>query len=148
MSLTMRAMEAVMFKVSRSRHGFERTVEMVRENALRVGWDVPWNFELQEHYREKGFSDMTRVVNVYLCNPQGGYDIMKSDAMDRLTVEAELADHAYSGWLGETKGLADRVGRRIGSMLGLSATIKLVAPKTLQRSEGKAQRVADERTLV
>ena len=76
MSLTMRLMKAAMFKVSRSRHDFERTVELVRENALRVGWDIPWCFELQQHYREKGLSDMTKVVNMYLCNPQGGYDIM------------------------------------------------------------------------
>ncbi len=42
MSLTMSAMKAVMFKVSRSKHDFEQTVQMIRENALRVGWDVPW----------------------------------------------------------------------------------------------------------
>ena len=47
MSLTMRVMKSVMFKVSRSKHDFEHTVQMVRENALRVGWDVPWRFELQ-----------------------------------------------------------------------------------------------------
>ena len=36
MSLTMRAMKSVMFKVSKSKHDFEQTVEMVRENAARV----------------------------------------------------------------------------------------------------------------
>lgn len=86
MSLTMRMMKAVMFKVSKSKLDFEQTVQTVRENALRVGWDVPWRFELQQHYVEKGLSDMTKVVNVYLCNPQGGYDIMKSDVYKPMAV--------------------------------------------------------------
>ncbi len=44
MSLTMRAMKAAMFKVNRSKHDFEQTVKRVCENALKVGWDVPWRF--------------------------------------------------------------------------------------------------------
>ena len=95
MSLTMRIMKAVMFKVSRSKHGFEQTVEMVRENALRVGWDVPWRFELQQHYRERGLSDMTKVVNIYLCNPQGGYDIMKDDVYKPMAVMMPTAVSVY-----------------------------------------------------
>ncbi len=95
MSLTMSAMKTVMFKVSRSKHDFEQTVQMVRENALRVGWDVPWRFELQRHYCEKGFSDMTKVVNVYLCNPQGGYDIMKSDVYKPMAVMMPTAVSVY-----------------------------------------------------
>ena len=95
MSLTMRAMNAVMFKVSRAKHDFEQTVQMVRENATRVGWDVPWRFELQQHYREKGFADMTRVVNVYLCNPQGGYDIIKGDVFKPMAVLMPTAVSVY-----------------------------------------------------
>ena len=44
MSLTMRAMKAATFKVNRSKHDFEQTVKRVCENALPVGWDVPWRF--------------------------------------------------------------------------------------------------------
>ncbi len=95
MSLTMRLMKAAMFKVSRSQHDFERTVQMVRENALRVGWDIPWCFELQQHYREKGLSDMTKVANLYLCNPQGGYDIMKNDVYKPMAVMMPTAVSVY-----------------------------------------------------
>jgi uncharacterized protein (DUF302 family) len=84
-----------MFKVSRSEHDFDRTVQMIRENAVRVGWDVPWRFELQQHYVERGLADMTKAVNVYLCNPQGGYDIMQSDTFKPMAVMMPTAVSVY-----------------------------------------------------
>ena len=101
MSLTMRVMKTVMFKVSRSKHDFEQTVQMVGENALRVGWDVPWRFELQQHYCKRGLSDMTKVVNRYPCNPQGGYDIMKGDAYKPMAVKMPTAVSVYETSGGE-----------------------------------------------
>lgn len=74
---------------------------MIRENALRVGWDVPWRFELQQHYRERGLSDMTRVVNMYLCNPQTGYDIMKKDVYKPMAVLMPTAVSGYESSGGE-----------------------------------------------
>jgi len=111
MSLTMHAMKAVMFKVSRSRHSFEQTVQMVRDNALRVGWDVPWRFELQRHYCDKGLSDMTKVVNLYLCNPTGGYDIMKSDVFKPMAVMMPTAVSVYETSGGEVHVSRMNLGR-------------------------------------
>jgi len=117
MSLAMSAMKAVMFKVSRSKHDFEQTLQMVRENALSVGWDVPWRFELQQHYCERGFSDMTKVVNVYLCNPQGGYDIMKSDEFKPMAVMMPTAVSVYETNGGEVYVSRMNLGR-MSSMFG------------------------------
>lgn len=111
MSFTMRLMRAAMFKVSRSRHDFEHTVQLVRQNALRVGWDVPWNFELQQHYRESGFKDMTKVVNVYLCSPQGGYDIMKDDVFKPMAVLMPTAVSVYETSGGEVYVSRMNLGR-------------------------------------
>ena len=111
MSLTMRVMQAVMFKVSRSKHDFDETVQMVRENAVRVGWDIPWRFELQQHYRESGFSDMTKVINVYLCNPQGGYDIMKGDVYKPMAVMMPTAVSVYETSGGEVYVSRMNLGR-------------------------------------
>jgi uncharacterized protein (DUF302 family) len=94
-------MKAAMFKVSRSEHDFEHTVQTIREDALRVGWDIPWCFELQQHYQEKGLTDMTRVVNMYLCNPQGGYDIMKNDVYKPMAVMMPTAVSVYETCRGE-----------------------------------------------
>lgn len=40
-----------------------------------------------------------------------------------------------------------KVGAKLKQALGISAEIKLVEPKTIQRSEGKAVRVIDNRNL-
>lgn len=117
MSLTMRLMKAVMFKVSRSKHDFEQTVQMVGENALRVGWDVPWRFELQQHYCERGLSDMTKVVNIYLCNPQGGYDIMKGDVYKPMAVMMPTAVSVYETSGGEVCVSRMNLGR-MSAMFG------------------------------
>ena len=117
MSLTMRVMKAVMFKVSRSKHDFGQTVQLIRENALRVGWDVPWDFELQQHYRESGLSDMTKAVNMYLCNPQGGYDIMKDDVFKPMAVLMPTAVSIYETSGGEVYVSRMNLGR-MSAMFG------------------------------
>ena len=117
MSFTMRVMKAAMFRVSRSKHDFEQTVRMVRENALRVGWDVPWHFELQQHYCERGLSDMTKVVNVYLCNPEGGYAIMKNDVYKPMAVMMPTAVSVYETSRGDVFVSRMNLGR-MSSMFG------------------------------
>ncbi len=106
-----------MFKVSRSKHDFEQTVQVLRENALRVGWHIPWDFELQQHYRESGFSDMTKVVNLYLCNPQGGYDIMKDDVFKPMAVLMPTAVSVYETGGGEVYVSRMNLGR-MAAMFG------------------------------
>ncbi len=86
MSMAMGMMKKVMFKVSQSRLSYEETVKKVHEKALEVGWDVPMVFELQKHYIEHGLSDMSKATNIYLCNPQGGYEIMKDDEFKPMSV--------------------------------------------------------------
>jgi phenylacetate-CoA ligase len=44
--------------------------------------------------------------------------------------------------------LAKKIKANIESVLGISAKIKLVEPKSIERSEGKAKRVFDNRKLV
>jgi len=43
--------------------------------------------------------------------------------------------------------LRKRLGHAIEGVTGLRPELKLVAPRTLQRSEGKAKRVLDKRIL-
>jgi uncharacterized protein (DUF302 family) len=117
MNLTMRLMKAAMFKVTRSQHDYERTVQMVCENALRVEWDIPWRFEMQQHYRDKGLSDMTRIVNVYLCNPQGGYDIMKNDVYKPMAAMMPTVVSVYETSGGEVYVSRMNLGR-MSAMFG------------------------------
>ncbi|PIU26887.1 MAG: phenylacetate--CoA ligase, partial [Candidatus Aquicultor secundus] len=50
----------------------------------------------------------------------------------------------------EVKGMEAferKIKREIESILNISVDVKLVEPKTIQRSEGKAKRVIDNRQL-
>ena len=100
-SMAMGMMKKVMFKVSRSRLSYEETVKKVHENALEVGWGVPMVFELQKHYNEQGLSDMSKATNIYLCNPQGGYDIMKDDEFKPMSVMMPTPVSVYENSAGD-----------------------------------------------
>jgi phenylacetate-CoA ligase len=43
--------------------------------------------------------------------------------------------------------MEERIRREIISTLGVGAKVRLVEPKTIVRSEGKAKRVIDKRTM-
>lgn len=43
--------------------------------------------------------------------------------------------------------LEHKIRKEIESVLGIGAKVRLVEPKTIARSEGKAKRVIDKRTL-
>ena len=45
------------------------------------------------------------------------------------------------------EGLRNKISETVKSKLGISAIIKLVEPKTIARSEGKAKRVIDKRII-
>ena len=50
----------------------------------------------------------------------------------------------------EVKKIEDlerKITKKVDSALGINATVKLVAPKTIERSEGKAKRVVDRRKI-
>ncbi len=67
--------------------------------------------------------------------------------MDRLTVEVEVDEKYFSDEIRELDALRDRVAAALKTALGVSVVVKLVEPKTIQRSEGKAVRVIDNRDL-
>ncbi len=45
------------------------------------------------------------------------------------------------------EGLEKLIREEIANLLGISAAVKLVEPKTIPRSDGKAQRVIDRRKM-
>ena len=65
--------------------------------------------------------------------------------MDVLEVQVEVSSHIFTDDLRELRRLEERIKQRLESVLGLSIRLKLVEPKTIARSEGKAQRVVDLR---
>jgi len=67
--------------------------------------------------------------------------------LDTLEVQVEVTNEALGDTVGALEQLQKRLAHSIESVTGLRPEVKLVAPRTLQRSEGKAKRVLDKRIL-
>ena len=68
--------------------------------------------------------------------------------LDVLTVMVEVDERFFSDQIRELDALRKRIADALKQALGVSVVVKLVEPKTIQRSEGKAKRVIDNRNLV
>jgi phenylacetate-CoA ligase len=71
----------------------------------------------------------------------------KPGKMDELEVWIEISEDIFSDEMKELERLEQRVLNEIESVLGISVRVKLVEPKSIARSEGKAKRVVDRRDL-
>ncbi len=71
----------------------------------------------------------------------------KAGELDELEILVEVEEKIFSDEVKTMQTLSDRIKREISSILGISAKVKLVEPKTIERSEGKAKRVVDKRKL-
>jgi phenylacetate-CoA ligase len=67
--------------------------------------------------------------------------------MDTMAVEVEVSEDIFSDEIKILEKLSNGIMRDIKDMLGVTCRVKLVEPRTIQRSEGKAQRVIDNRKL-
>ena len=71
----------------------------------------------------------------------------RKGAMDDVEVMVEVNEKLFSDEVKVLDALRKRIGDRFRSVLGISATITLVEPMTITRSEGKAVRVVDKRKI-
>lgn len=68
--------------------------------------------------------------------------------LDQLEVLVEVEERFFSDEIKELERLTNKISHTLQSALGIAAKVKLVEPKTIERSEGKAKRVIDKRKLV
>lgn len=71
----------------------------------------------------------------------------RENNLDVLTVMVEVNEKYFSDEIRKLDELKKRVGEVLKQALGVSVRVKLVEPKSIQRSEGKAKRVIDNRDL-
>ncbi|MCK4778259.1 MAG: phenylacetate--CoA ligase, partial [Actinomycetia bacterium] len=71
--------------------------------------------------------------------------IDRAGSLDQVRVEVEVSGKLFSDEIKKLEGLKRTIKEEIGSNLGISVEVKLVEPKTIARSEGKAKRVFDLR---
>lgn len=81
----------------------------------------------------------------YPANYQIIVDRVKSS--DTLEVQVEMTGEMFSDSMSQVSAKERELVESIKSMLGIYASVKLVAPKTITRSEGKAVRIIDKRKL-
>jgi phenylacetate-CoA ligase len=73
--------------------------------------------------------------------------VTREGSLDVLEVQVEVNESIFSDEVKGLEGLARRVEHEIKDLLGVSCKVKLVEPKTIQRSEGKAKRIIDKRKI-
>ena len=71
----------------------------------------------------------------------------RDKGLDTLEVQVEVTAEVLGDTVGALEALQARLSQSIAGTTGLNADVRLVAPRTLQRSEGKAKRVFDKRKL-
>ena len=71
----------------------------------------------------------------------------RENNMDTLTVMVEVDERFFSDEIRALDGLKNKIGAVLKQALGVAVKVKLVEPKTIERSEGKAKRVIDKRNL-
>lgn len=67
--------------------------------------------------------------------------------LDTLEVWVEMTHDMFSDEVRHIEDIEKNIRKEIEGTLGISAKVKLVEPKTIERSEGKAKRVVDKRKL-
>lgn len=71
----------------------------------------------------------------------------RKGSLDELEVQVEVSQAMFSDKVKGLETLEKMIHHRIESLLGISAKVKLVEPHSIPRSEGKAKRVIDKRSL-
>ena len=80
---------------------------------------------------------------------QANYQIIvdRVDHTDTLEVQVEMTAENFSDSLARITEMEKSLVNALKAMLGIYAKVKLVAPRTITRSEGKAVRVIDKRKI-
>jgi len=81
------------------------------------------------------------------CEPHYQLVVEREGDMDTLEVRIEVTENIFFDEMKKQKAFVEQVERKIFSVLGVGASVKLVEPTSLPRHEGKAVRVIDKRKL-
>ena len=67
--------------------------------------------------------------------------------LDKIFVMVEVTESIFFDEMKKQRKLVDQIKKRLSTELGISVDVKLVEKKSLERFEGKAERVIDKRKL-
>ena len=71
----------------------------------------------------------------------------REKASDTIEIRVEMTPELFSDKINELSKIEKEINEALKSMIGISALVRIVEPKSIVRSEGKAVRVIDKRNL-
>lgn len=92
----------------------------------------------------------SQVEHVLLSlNMEPNYQIIvdRKNNLDTMEVQVEMSDQMFSDKVRNLEAVEHNIAVTLQSTLNIAAKIRLVEPKSLPRSEGKAKRVIDKRHI-
>jgi phenylacetate-CoA ligase len=87
------------------------------------------------------------LMNIEGVEPHYLLIVDRKENLDILEAHVEVNEKVFSDEIKNLQGLSRRIEKDIKDLLGVTVGVKLVEPKSIQRSEGKAQRVIDKRKI-
>ncbi|PKM77627.1 MAG: phenylacetate--CoA ligase [Firmicutes bacterium HGW-Firmicutes-15] len=87
------------------------------------------------------------LLNVPGVEPHYLLVVERFGNLDQLEVQVEVSESIFSDEVRKLEDLGRRISKDLESALGVAVKVRLVEPKTIARSEGKAQRVIDKRNI-
>ena len=73
--------------------------------------------------------------------------VNREGSLDTMAVDVEVSEQMFSDEVKHLEALTRKIQVDIKDLLGVTCKVRLVEPRTIQRSEGKAQRVIDNRKI-
>lgn len=90
----------------------------------------------------------TALLTVDGITPNYQIIVDRVNHQDTLAILVEVEERFFSDEIKELENLQKKIEHAVHQAIGLHARIKLVEPKTIERSMGKAVRVIDKRKLI
>jgi phenylacetate-CoA ligase len=96
------------------------------------------------------FPSQVESVLLSISNTEPHYQLVvdRKGNLDELEVLVEVSEAMFSDKIKRLEELEKTIRKELDSILGINAKIRLVEPKTIERSEGKAKRIIDKRQLL
>jgi phenylacetate-CoA ligase len=73
--------------------------------------------------------------------------LTRSRGLDQMAVEVEVTPEVFSDKVRALEAVRARLAQAIEQICGIRVDLRLVEPRTIERSEGKAKRVIDQRNI-
>jgi len=85
------------------------------------------------------------LFNIEGVEPHYQLIVERDGNLDTLEVQVEVNEQTFSDEIKVLQGLSSLIRKEIKDLLGVTCIVRLVEPKSITRSEGKAKRVIDNR---